>query len=152
MPCYLAIPPLATRLPAMRSRQVFVIGETMSRDTELLSAIQTYFDALYACDLELFDRVFHPACSLFDADEGAIVVDPIAAYREVIAKRISPSSRSQPRQDEIILIDWLSDASATIKVRLRIHENIFIDHLCFVKGTDSWRIVAKIWHLERRMA
>lgn len=124
----------------------------MPRNTELLNAVEIYFDALYTCDLDLFDRVFHPACSLFDADEGTIVVDPIADYRQVIAKRISPSSRSQPREDEIILIDWLSDVSATVKVRLRIHANVFIDHLCFVKGDDGWRIVAKIWHLERRTA
>ncbi|TCU30858.1 putative lumazine-binding protein [Rhizobium azibense] len=62
----------------------------MSRDTDLLDAIQTYFDALYACDLSLFDRIFHPACSLFDADEGAVAVDPIADYRQVIAKRKLP--------------------------------------------------------------
>jgi hypothetical protein len=120
----------------------------MSRDTELLNAIQTYFDALYACDLSLFDQVFHPASSLFDADEGAITVDPIADYRQVIAKRESPASRSQEREDEIILIDWLSPAAATVKVRLRIHANVFVDHLCFVKGTEGWRIVAKVWHLE----
>lgn len=120
----------------------------MNRNTDLLHAIQTYFDALYACDLSLFDAIFHPACSLFDADEGAITVDPIAAYREVIAKREPPASRLQEREDEIILIDWLSPASVTVKVRLRIHSNIFIDHLCFVKGTEGWRIVAKIWHLE----
>lgn len=64
----------------------------MNRDTELLDAIQTYFDALYACDLLLFDKVFHPACSLFDAEEGAIKVDPIADYRQVIAKRESPQA------------------------------------------------------------
>lgn len=120
----------------------------MNRDTELLDAIQTYFDALYACDLLLFDKVFHPASSLFDADEGAITVDPIADYRQVIAKRESPASRAQDREDEIILIDWLSPAAATVKVRLRIHANVFVDHLCFVKGGDGWRIVAKVWHLE----
>ncbi|UXN66013.1 hypothetical protein N8E89_22470 (plasmid) [Phyllobacterium sp. A18/5-2] len=37
----------------------------MSRDTDLLHAIQTYFDALYACDLSLFDQIFiqPAACS-----------------------------------------------------------------------------------------
>lgn len=121
----------------------------MSRDAELLTAIQTYFDALYTCDLSLFDQVFHPASSLFDADGGEIAVDPIADYRQVIAKRESPASRSQEREDEIILIDWLSPVAATVKVRLRIHTKVFIDHLCFVKGIDGWRIVAKVWHLER---
>ncbi|WP_245317579.1 nuclear transport factor 2 family protein [Rhizobium sp. N122] len=123
-------------------------GNTMRRDTELLDAIQTYFDALYTCDLALFDRIFHPACSLFDADEGRITVDPIADYRAVIAKRISPASRGQDREDDIILIDWLSEKAATVKVRLRIHANIFIDHLCFARGDEGWRIVAKVWHLE----
>ncbi|APO77901.1 NTF2 domain-containing protein (plasmid) [Rhizobium etli 8C-3] len=124
----------------------------MSRDTDLLDAIQTYFDALYACDLSLFDRIFHPACSLFDADEGAVAVDPIADYRQVIAKREPPASRSQEREDEIILIDWLSPVAATVKVRLRIHANVFIDYLCFLKGTEGWRIVAKVWHLESMRA
>lgn len=120
----------------------------MSRDTDLLNAIQTYFDALYACDLSLFDQVFHPACSLFDAGDGAIMVDPITDYRQVIANRESPASRAQDREDEIILVDWLSPAAATVKVRLRIHANVFIDHLCFVKDIDGWQIVAKVWHLE----
>ena len=116
--------------------------------TDLLKAVQIYFDALYACDLALFDEVFDEHCSLFDADEGVITVDPIARYRDVIANRIPPSSTGQPREDEIILIDWLSDVSALVKVRLRIHQNVFVDHLCIVKGTEGWRIVAKVWHLE----
>ncbi|WP_425286705.1 nuclear transport factor 2 family protein [Agrobacterium pusense] len=69
-------------------------------------------------------------------------------YRQVIEKREAPASRSQDREDEIILIDWLSPAAATVKVRLRIHANVFVDHLCFVRGVEGWRIVAKVWHLE----
>ena len=77
-----------------------------------------------------------------------MAVARIADYRQVIAKRESPASRAQDREDEIILIDWPSPAAATVKVRLRIHANVFVDHLCFVKGGDGWRIVAKVWHLE----
>lgn len=117
-------------------------------NTDLLRAVQNYFDALYTCDLVLFDQIFDKHCSLFDADEGVIAVDPIAGYRNVIAKRIPPSSKGQIREDEIIMIDWLSKVSALVKVRLRIHQNVFLDHLCFVKGAEGWRIVAKIWHLE----
>lgn len=117
-------------------------------NTELLTAVQTYFDALFTCDLALFDKVFDNNCSLFDADEGVIAVEPIAQYRNVIADRIPPSSKGQKREDEIMMIDWLSDVSALVKVRLRIHQKVFLDHLCFVKGIEGWRIVAKIWHLE----
>jgi Putative lumazine-binding len=124
----------------------------MERHTQLLDAIDLYFRALYHCDLTLFDQVFHPTSSLFDADEGHVETDPIASYRAVIAKRTPPSSTGQAREDEIIMIDWLSDRCAAVKVRLRIHQNVFIDHLCFVRGEDGFRIVAKVWHLERVLA
>ena len=117
----------------------------------LFDAVETYFNALYYCDLELFDQVFHPASSLFDADQGDVTVDPIRDYRNVISQRVSPASKGQEREDEIIMIDWLSSDCATVKVRLRIHDNIFVDHLCFVRGQGSWRVVAKLWHLEEVM-
>jgi Putative lumazine-binding len=123
--------------------------KNMTRQNELLNAIDLYFRALYFCDLTLFDAVFHPTSSLFDDDEGHIATDPMAAYRAVIAKRTPPANTGQAREDEIILIDWLSDRCATVKVRLRIHQNIFVDHLCFVKGENGFCIVAKVWHLER---
>jgi len=52
------------------------------------------------------------------------------------------------RKDGIILIDWLPDISATVKLRLQVHENVFVAHLCFAKGCEGWKIVTKIWHLE----
>jgi len=32
---------------------------------------------------------------------------------------------------------------------IRAHENVFVDHLGFVLGEDGWKIVSKIWHLEK---
>ena len=120
----------------------------MNNTPILLEALSLYFDAIYHCDVEKLDAVFHPSSSLFDADEGKIFVDPIASFRMDVESRPSPASRNQVRRDEIILIDYLSDLSATVKVRLQAHENIFVDHLAFVKGPEGWKIVSKIWHLE----
>ncbi len=120
----------------------------MNNTRILLEAISLYFDAIYHCDVKKLDAVFHPSASLFDADEGKIFVDPIANFRSDVESRPSPASRNQIRKDEIVLIDYLSDLSATVKVRLQAHENIFVDHLAFVKGPDGWQIVSKIWHLE----
>ena len=120
----------------------------MQQITELSEAISTYLDAIYYCDVEKLDKVFHPASSLFDADEGKIFVDPIASFRADVESRPSPGARNQVRRDQIILIDWLSDISAVVKLRLQAHENVFVDHLCFVKGATGWKIVSKIWHLE----
>lgn len=121
----------------------------MSSTEQLLEAIQLYFDALYYCDTEKLNAVFHETSSLFDADEGKVFVEPIASFSKDVGGRVSPASKSQPREDEILMIDWLSPISATVKIRLRAHENVFVDHLGFVKGERGWKIVSKIWHLEK---
>lgn len=120
----------------------------MKKTAELLAAVDVYFDAIYYCDVEKLDEVFHETSSLFDADEGQIFTDPIASFRKDVGSRPSPAGRSQRRDDEIIAIDWLSDLSAVVKLRLQSHEKIFVDHLNFVKSPDGWKIVAKIWHQE----
>ncbi len=120
----------------------------MKQIDELSNAIETYLDAIYFCDVEKLDMVFHKSSSLFDADEGKIFVEPIASFRDDVGSRASPAGRNQVRRDEIIAIDWLSELSAVVKLRLQAHENVFVDHLSFVKGPDGWKIVAKVWHLE----
>ena len=120
----------------------------MTRTAELETAVDTYFRALYACDTALLDSVFHPASTLFDVDEGVVTVDPYPVWREVVAHRASPASVGQERVDEIVAMDWLSDSAASVHVRLRVLDSIFVDHLSFVDGADGWQIVAKVWHLE----
>ena len=120
----------------------------MPRETELLIAVGHYFDGLYNCDVTLLDQVFLPASSLFDVDEGAIVVDPYPAWREVVAHRPSPASVGQERQEEVVSVTWLSEKAASVHVRLRVLSSVFVDHLSFVDGPDGWKIVAKVWHLE----
>jgi len=119
------------------------------KNHDLLKAIDVYLDMIYYCDVDKLDAIFHSASSLFDADEGKIFVDPIAGFREDVANRPSPASVNQKREEEIILIDYLSPLSAVVKLRLRAHDNIFVDHLSLVKDENQeWKIVAKVWHLE----
>ena len=112
----------------------------------LVEANDLYFQALHECDLEKFDRVFHPGCSLFDTDEGALGVVPIADYRSVIATRVSPNSVGQPREDALMSVDFLSSDMAVTKVRLRIHDKVFANHLNWAYVNGSFVVVAKLWH------
>ena len=123
----------------------------MNETTELLDAVQMYFDALYYCDVEMLNKVFYKTSSLFDADEGKVFVEPISSFSADVGGRTSPASKNQAREDEILMVDMLSPVSATVKIRLRAHENIFVDHLGFVKGEGGWQIVSKIWHLEQKL-
>lgn len=124
----------------------------MPRTQELHDAIDVYFRALYDCDATLLDAVFHPASSLFDVDEGPVFAEPFAQWREVVAHRTSPASVNQARDEEVLGIDWLSERAAVVRVRLRVHDSIFVDLLSFVDGPDGWQIVAKVWHLESTIA
>lgn len=113
----------------------------------LNEAIKAYFDGLYLCDTKILARVFHPSSNLFDADNDRIVVDPIRDYLDTISRRTPPDSVGAPNEDEIVWIDMLSPKAALAKVKVRIHNNRFLDHLMFNFDGKSWRIVAKNWHL-----
>jgi len=121
----------------------------MKETTRLMEAVQIYFDSLYFCDTEKLNSVFHEESSLFDGDNGRVFVEPIASFSDDVGGRESPASKGQAREDEVLLIDWLSPVSAIVKIRLRAHQNVFVDHLAFVKGEAGWKIVSKIWHLEK---
>ncbi|MEM6384181.1 MAG: nuclear transport factor 2 family protein [Pseudomonadota bacterium] len=120
----------------------------MATEMDLLTAIDTYFDAIHDCDTAKLDAVFHESSNLFDADKGEIFVEPIESFSRDIGSRTSPASVGQSREAEILMIDYLSPISATVKIRIRAHQNVFVDHLGFLKGLDGWKIVSKIWHLE----
>lgn len=120
-----------------------------TRESELLAAVDVYFRALHGCDVTLLDSVFHPASTLFDVDEGVVTVDPYPAWREVVAHRASPASAGQERDEQVLGVDWLSDDAASVRVRLLVLSEVFVDHLSFVRGADGWQIVAKVWHLAR---
>jgi len=120
----------------------------MTIPAELLAAIDTYFDAIHECDTEKLNDVFHPQSSLFDGDNGTIFVEPIDSFSRDVAGRISPASQNQLKEAEVLMIDFLSPKSATVKIRIRAHSSIFVDHLGFVLGESGWKIVSKIWALE----
>lgn len=120
----------------------------MTDQTDLLAAVDIYFDAIHDCDTVKLNQVFHPTSSLFDADNGTIFVEPIESFSKDVAGRTSPASAGQKREATILMIDYLSPISATVKIRIRAHQNVFVDHLAFVKGENGWQIVSKVWHLE----
>lgn len=119
--------------------------------TDLVNAVHTYFDALYYCDTQKLNEVFHKNSSLFDVDQGKVFAEPIDSFSKDVGGRVSPASTGQEPEAEILLIDWLSANCATVKIRIRAHNNVFVDHLGFVNGEDGWQIVSKIWHLEKVM-
>ena len=52
---------------------------------------------------------------------------------------------------EVLMIDYLSDTSATVKIKIQAHKNVFVDHLAYVRDINGWKIVSKVWHLENEI-
>ena len=113
---------------------------------ELQAALQAYFDTMYDCDLDRFDRIFHPCSSLFSSVDGVMILRPFAQYRIELSKRKTPKSVGQPRIDEILALSFLSSEIAFAQVRVRILEKIFVDNLNLLRIGNDWMIVAKIYH------
>ncbi len=65
--------------------------------------------------------------------------------------RPSPAAAGQQREEEVVAVLWLSADCATVHVRLRVLDEVFVDHLSLVGERDSFRIVAKTWHLDRTL-
>ncbi|WP_299423806.1 nuclear transport factor 2 family protein [uncultured Shimia sp.] len=126
----------------------------MNAQAELFEAVQTYFDGLFYCDKEKLDAVFHPAASLFDVEKGGIFAEPIASFNADVGGNAanSPHALGQQMDAEILMVDYLTPKSALVKIRFRARRNVYQDHLSMLKGENGWKIVAKVWMLEKVVA
>jgi hypothetical protein len=110
---------------------------------ELHTFLNDYFEVLQTQDLNLFDRVFHKDSVLYSQQDNVLVVRPFAAYRDMVIGREAPAVGGFPRSEEVLMADILSPTMATVKVRLRLFNNIMEDHLNLMKHEGRWMIYAK---------
>jgi hypothetical protein len=116
-----------------------------ARQAEVREALSIYFDVIYECDMDKFDRVFHPCSALFTSVGGVMTYRPFVQYRAEMARRKSPKSVGQPRHDEILMLDMISPDIAFAKVRVQVIDTTFTDNLNFLRIGNDWMIVAKIY-------
>lgn len=117
---------------------------------ELQSVISDYFDALYHCDTDLLEKVFHAKAVYATADETPLLHRTMAEYVPVVAARQSPASRGEARRDAIEEIQFAGDNTAFARVRCSIGANDFTDFLTFVREDGDWKIMAKIFQIRPR--
>lgn len=117
--------------------------------TGVESAIQRYFDLMYDCDIDRFHEVFHPTAQLHGVMEKTLTAWPAATYRDILAQRSSPKENHAHRQDEILMLDAVGEDQALVKVRVRINNKVFVDHLCLLRVDDRRFITSKTFHLEQ---
>jgi hypothetical protein len=116
----------------------------------LLAAVEQYFEMMFDSDVSRFDRVFAPTAQLHGLRDKNLRVLPAAEYRNLLASNPSPKSKTAPRQQEVLLVDFASPSQALVKVRVRIDSIVYLDYLCFHLIDGQWLVTAKSFHVERR--
>lgn len=113
----------------------------------ICEVLQVYFDALYFCDVEKLQQVFHPRAIYASADETPLLYRTLDEYLPVVAARQSPASRGEVRRDRIEAIDLAGDNTAMARVGCSIGARDFVDFLTLVRVDGAWRIIAKVFQI-----
>jgi Putative lumazine-binding len=115
----------------------------------IASAINGYFDLMYDADDNQFPEVFHDACLIHGMRDGKLTAWSASEFRDVMRGRSSPAAMKSPRDQEILRIEQTAPDLAIAKVRVRIGQTGFIDHLTFHQIYGNWLITSKAFHVAR---
>ncbi|MDP6318927.1 MAG: nuclear transport factor 2 family protein [SAR324 cluster bacterium] len=121
---------------------------TISGDlAKIENIIRIYLDLLYKGDVDLIKSVFHQEATVSSISEGKIISVNMEGFRKRVATRESPESIGETRHDKIILIDISSPTTAIAKVECMILKNHYTDYLSFIKVSEKWGIISKVFHM-----
>jgi hypothetical protein len=119
----------------------------MDQIQSVASAVNGYFDLMYVADDNKFLDVFHDACLIHGFRDGQFTAWSAAQFRDVIRNRPSPAAMKSIREQEIISIEQTAPDLAAAKVRIRIGQTEFVDHLIFHRIDGRWLVTTKAYHI-----
>jgi hypothetical protein len=119
----------------------------MDQIQTIASVINGYFDLMYDADDRQFPEVFHEACMVHGMRDGKLTAWSASEFREVMRGRQSPAAMKSPRDQEILSIELTALGLAAAKVRVRIGQTCFIDHLILHCVDKKWLVTSKAFHV-----
>jgi hypothetical protein len=121
----------------------------MDQIQAVASAIDGYFDLMYDADDSRFVEIFHDTCLVHGMRDGKLTAWSAPQFRDVMRSRPSPAAMKSPREQEILNIEATAPDLAAARVRVRIGQTCFIDHLIFHRIDGKWLITSKAFHVTR---
>jgi len=119
--------------------------ETSTIEVGIITLLDNYFELMHTQNMDLFDKVFHPDCSLFGTPDDKYNVRTAAVYKEQMMNRESPASKGEARRDDILFVDQLFDSNAIARVQLEMFGGVMQDYLSLLKVDGQWFVIAKTW-------
>lgn len=114
-------------------------------DPAIHQLMADYFDVMHSQDMEKFDRVFHPSCTLYGVVNGEANLRPYDMYRAAVLARKSPAELGEGRRDTVLDFDQISDTIAWVKPQLEMFGGVMQDYLNLVFVDGQWWVMAKMW-------
>jgi hypothetical protein len=119
----------------------------MDQIQTIASAVNGYLDLMYDADDNQFLEVFHSACLVHGMRGGKLTAWSASEFRDVMRSRPSPAAMKSPREQEILSIEQAASDLAAAKVRVRIGQTCFVDHLIFHRIDGKWLVTSKAFHI-----
>ena len=119
----------------------------MDQIQTIAAAINGYFDLMYDADDNKFPDVFRDASLIHGLRDGKLTAWSASEFRDVMRNRPSPAAMKSPREQQILSIEQTVPDVAFAKVRVRIGQTGFVDHLVFHRIDGKWLITSKAFHI-----
>lgn len=116
----------------------------MSTDTEIRAMVEQYFDGLHHGDVSLLAGLFHADCELKTPNNRR----SRKKWLSDVASRPVPYDIGHPWSYQILWLELEGD-QAMVKVRCPLPHGNFTDYLGFLREGGVWKIVNKMYALER---
>lgn len=121
-----------------------------SRYGEVTSVLADYFDGLFNSDTSKLSRVFHPLAYYVCVTDGTFQRLSMEEYFPIVDRRPSPASRSEPRHDRVVSIEFAGPVTAFARTECSIGAKFFTDFLTFIFMDGRWQIISKVFHYDIR--
>ena len=116
----------------------------MSNDhTDIINALQPYFDGFYEGSVDKLKSIFHPSCHLYCATHDPMTDFDMETLYGRVGGRTKPSERGDLREDGILTIDQSGPECSLAKVFIALGHQRFTDYLTLVKVDGRWQIITK---------
>jgi hypothetical protein len=110
-------------------------------------AVQFYIDGHATGQREVMEQAFDPSARLQSIRNGEVAIRPIEQYLSGMPGE--PAADESERKRQIVMIDYHGTA-AIARVELDYPTVNFVDYMQLLKMGDEWKIVNKIYHIDRK--
>jgi hypothetical protein len=125
----------------------FAIQQEGDETEAIRHAVQFYIDGHATGQRQIMEQAFHPSARLQSISNGEVAIRPIEQY--LSGMQGQPASDESERKRKIASIDYHGSA-AIARVELDYPSVTFVDYMQLLKVGDEWKIVNKIYHMDRK--